>query len=156
ELMNYVLYETDQRFVPLEKEVAYIRSYIELEEIRYENRFNCNLAIAGNVQSTQVPPMLLLPFVENAFKHGINEESNNAWINIALDVTDGTLHFQLENSLPELSAGRKKNGKGIGIKNVKKRLALLYPGNHKLKCSKEEHYYRVELNINLDSNNEPS
>lgn len=153
DLMNYMLYETEYDFVPLEKEIDYIRSYIELEEIRYGSRFTCNLSLEGSIKEINVPPMILLPFIENAFKHGVNQESENAWITIFLSVSDGVLEFKLENSLAKFAISKKKrresNG-GIGIVNVKKRLELLYPNEHQLICTKKDDSYSVHLSINLN------
>lgn len=154
DLMNYMLYETEYDFVPLEKEIDYIRSYIELEEIRYGSRFTCNFSLEGSTKDINVPPMILLPFIENAFKHGVNQESENAWITIFLSITDGVLEFKLENSLAKFVTSKKSkresNG-GIGILNVKKRLELLYLNKHELVCTKKDDSYSIALTINLNT-----
>lgn len=154
DLMQYMLYETDQALVPLSKEIAYIKNYIELEEIRYDNRFTCNMSLSGDTKSAMIPPVILLPFIENSFKHGINKESKDSWITIFISVEDGELDFTLENSLPKdqnLSESERPKKGGLGIKNVKKRLKLLYPGSHTLETGKAGGQYRVSLHINLNS-----
>lgn len=156
DLMNYVLYETDQTFVPLEKEIAYIKNYIELEEIRYNDRFSCNFSLTGNTVNKKIPPMIFLPFVENAFKHGINQESKNTWINIHIAISDNLISFNLENSLPEFFSKSKHpyTKGGIGIKNVQKRLELLYPDNFVLTTQLKEQSYKAVVEIPANINNE--
>ncbi len=153
ELMSYMLYETNKPLIQLTREIDYIRNYISLEEQRYQDRFNCNLSIKGEINEVMVPPVMMLPFVENAFKHGINKESEGAWMNIDLKVEGEKLYFKLENSLPEQ---REVKGKGgLGIKNVERRLELLFPHGHTLRYGPESDRYAIELMIDLTKLNEP-
>lgn len=148
-LMSYMLYETNKPLIQLSQEVDYIRNYISLEEERYRDRFTCNLSVRGPVNEAKVPPMLLLPFIENAFKHGINQESSGAWINMELNISDRQLTFKVENSLAT-NVDMKSTRGGLGIKNVERRLELLYPGEHQLRYALLPDRYRVVLAINLD------
>lgn len=154
ELMSYMLYETNKPLIQLGREIDYIRNYISLEEQRYEDRFNCNLSIKGKVNEVKVPPMLVLPFIENAFKHGINKESTGAWMNIDLKVEEDKLYFNVENSLAVQEVDQTKNG-GLGIKNVERRLELLYPNGHTLEYGAEADRYRIALVIELKRLSQP-
>lgn len=146
ELMSYMLYDTRQNTVPLSKELNYIQNYIELEEVRYEGRFSCNVRMEGEVERVSLPPMLLLPFVENAFKHGVNTSSEGAWIYVQVKVNRGRLSFVVENSVGEKKSETKG---GLGIKNVKRRLRLLYPETHSLQYGETNEGYKITLEIDL-------
>lgn len=147
ELMSFVLYETDQERISLSKELKYIKNYIELEEIRYGDRFVCNLSIHGNTD-VLIPPLLMLPFIENSFKHGIKHESDRGWVNISVSIKEKKFIFKIENSIGEMALAH--NGQsGLGIANVKRRLELLYPGSHQLSYYKEEKQFKVKLEIDL-------
>lgn len=147
ELMSFVLYETDQERIQLSKELKYIKNYIELEEIRYGDRFVCNLSIHGNTE-VLIPPLLMLPFIENSFKHGIKHESDKGWVNINVSVAEKKFVFKIENSIGEIST-QNKGQNGLGIANVKRRLELLYPESHELSYSKSEKQFKVNLEIDL-------
>ncbi len=154
ELMSYMLYETNKPLIQLGREIDYIRNYIALEEQRYEDRFSCNLSIKGEVNKVKVPPVLMLPFVENAFKHGINKESEGAWMNIDLRVEKEKLYFVVENSLAAQKKVDTQKG-GLGIKNVERRLELLYPNGHTLNHGPGSDKYRIELMIDLTKLSQP-
>lgn len=146
ELMSYMLYDTKQSSVPLEKEINYVKNYIELEEIRFEGRFTCNLKVKGPFDQISVPPLLLLPFVENAFKHGVNTSSSGAWINVDVEIFDNQLSFCVENSVAVKTETTKG---GLGIENVKRRLELIYPERHKLRFSEKNDGFKVSLLLQL-------
>lgn len=146
ELMSFVLYESDQETIPLSTELKYIKNYIELEEIRYGDRFTCNLSIEGDT-GVRVPPLIILPFVENCFKHGIRHESGAGWINIRVSVVGRVLSFVSENSIAE--AGVNEQNGGLGIANVQKRLELLFPGRYQFSHGRNNNEYFVKLEIDL-------
>lgn len=146
ELMSYMLYETRRQYVTLTKEINYIKNYIELEEVRFGGRFTCDLNITGDTQ-LNIPPMLLLPFVENAFKHGVHTSSEGAWIKVVLEVDEHQLNFKVENSIGDREEGKKG---GLGIANVKRRLALLFPEKHKLKIEDQDNQYYISLTVDLE------
>jgi len=148
ELMSFVLYESDQETIPLSKELKYIKNYIELEEVRYGDRFTCNLSATGNTEIL-IPPLLMLPFIENSFKHGIRHESDKGWINIAAMVNGGLFVFKIENSLPD-APEENGNHHGLGIANVERRLDLLYPSKYKLNYGKSGNKFIVNLEITLN------
>lgn len=146
ELMSYMLYDTKQNIVPLTKELNYIKNYIELEEVRFEGRFTCNVGISGKLEQTNLPPLLLLPFIENAFKHGVNTSSSGAWINVNIDIENDNLNFSVENSV---GPKKKQTRGGLGIENVKRRLELLYPNKHELEFGESKKGYKINLSIEL-------
>lgn len=145
ELMSYMLYETQHQIVPIEKEITYIKNYIELEKIRFEGRFSCELDIE-NMSHLNIPPMLLLPFVENAFKHGVHTSSKDAWIKVGLRMEGKQLTFKVANSIGEKQNERKG---GLGIANLKRRLELLYPDKYVLDIQSSEDTFLISLKIEL-------
>ena len=149
ELMSYMLYETNKELIPISKEMDYIRNYVSLEEQRYGNRFKCSIKVKGSVRDIMIPPMLILPFIENSFKHGINQESEGAWIKIDLLVEGNKLVLEVKNSVVIQTEPPKMKG-GLGIKNVERRLELLYPKGFKLNYAhdKQEYHVRLELQLN--------
>ncbi|MFT3675566.1 MAG: histidine kinase [Chitinophagaceae bacterium] len=145
-LMRYILYETSQAHVPLNKEIGFIRDYIELENIRHDTNKQINFLFQGNATAYQVPPLLLLPFVENAFKHGLDQETGNGRIDIAILIEKDQLNLQVSNSLP---ADITTDATGVGLQNVRKRLELLFPNAHQLDIEKKEDEFRILLNLQL-------
>jgi len=146
EIIRYMLYETTPNFVPLSKELPYLKSYIELEKLRCEKtdgitvEFNC----ADNDRT--IAPLLFIPFVENAFKHSRIVDEEKAWISISLSSDDDRIHFSCKNSIPEQQFQKDKTG-GIGLENVRKRLELIYPNDHNLSIKIENRIYIVDLTI---------
>ncbi len=136
QLMRYMLYETQAPTVPLHKEVNHLHHYIELEKIRYQEGFQLIFQVKGELTSQQIPPLLLLPFVENAFKHGLNTQVAHAWIHIQLEVTPTQLHFLVKNnaSVPAIPPTQHQ---GLGLKNVRQRLNHLFANNYTLQINQE-------------------
>jgi len=150
DLMKYILYETNVPRVPLEKEIRHLHNYMELEKIRYKDNFDIFFKQRGDISKTSIAPLLLLPFVENAFKHGFSESMQNAWISIDVEVSDDTFSFSVENSLP-VNTKTSEIVTGLGLKNVMRRLDLLYPGSHELKIKNENNSYSVRLILQKSS-----
>lgn len=148
DLMRYMLYETRADKVPLKKEVQYLKNYIELEKMRFGDRFNVQFIVNGALNGQQIPPMLLLPFVENAFKHSLTEGENSAFIAIDLTIDTYNLSFKVENTIAKNKHSIKEAG-GIGLENVQKRLDLLFPKKHHLKILAEQDLYLISLRIPL-------
>ena len=152
ELMDYMLYQTSEAQVPLDREINYLRNYIALERIRYGNRLDISFNVSGDVGGYAIAPMLLLPFVENSFKHGVSGEIEAVWVTIDLKVKDGILSLKVENSKSpgsrQLTAGNYSEG--IGLKNVKRRLELLYGNQYELTITDEETSYLVDLRLTLN------
>ena len=149
EINRYMLYETEPDYVPLSKEVAYLHSYIELEKLRCENVSNIKFSVSPEIDSVKISPLLLIPFVENAFKHSRIVDESGAWIEINLSVESNKLLFKCENSIPDAAFIKDKTG-GIGLENVKRRLLILYPNKHELYISHQERKFIVDLKLHLD------
>lgn len=147
QLLRYILYECNKPFVPLEKELKLIRDYLALETIRYEQHLEIAVQFppAG---SAVIAPLLLLPFVENAFKHGASQMTENPWISLDVELHKQEFRMRLINGKPSV---QNKTTPGIGILNVRKRLELIYPDRHELLIDEQEEMYIVNLRIHLDT-----
>lgn len=148
-LMRYMLYETDEKKVSLEKEMEYIRGYTDLQLQRFGNNLTLRLDLQPTDQPYLIEPMLLIPFVENAFKHGTGWKEKSD-INIAMHTNAGRLHFEVNNYFEKLSDRNKDDTQGIGLQNVRKRLELLYGKNQSLEISSDGNRFIVHLQIKLD------
>jgi len=142
-LLRYMVDDANREQVSLEQEVNYLNNYIELQRLRSTDQLAVNFNVTGKISSTQIAPLLLLPFVENAFKYGI---SNNepASIDILLERNTTALIFSVSNRKIELG---ESDSTGIGINNVKRRLELLYPGKHNLEIQDKPDSYSIKLII---------
>jgi len=147
-LMRYMLYETGEQKVPLEKEVEYIQSYIDLQKQRFGKNLTVNAAFENIDGVEEIEPMLLIPFVENAFKHGTGI-IDKPEINISLTEKDTMLQFTVSNKFNNSVNETKDKNSGIGLNNVRRRLNLLYGKNHSLYISDKNGLFTVLLQINL-------
>ena len=145
DMMRYMLYKTDQPLVLLKDEIAFVKNYVEVEQIRYRSNIHISLDIQGVDEHTSIAPLLLLPFIENAFKHGIEEEVAKGYIAIRICKIANELVLEVENSMAQETPIRK----GLGLANVKKRLALLYPDKYTLTAQPNELIFYVNLSIQL-------
>lgn len=143
EMMRYILYEADQPSVPLSREITFLSDYIEVEKIRYQERIIIQYDVQDIRPVCRIQPLLLLPFVENAFKHGLEEETKNGFVHIVICQTDQDLTLQVSNSIPQ--AAKNAAVSGIGIRNVRKRLDILYPDRYQLDIHKTPELYEVTL-----------
>lgn len=147
QLMRYMLYESDVNKINLQKEIEYLENYIDLQKIRSTDNLQINLVKEGDIEAYYIEPMLLIPFVENAFKHGISN-LEDCKIDISVSVQHEKLVLKVSNRI----FTHKKaisNDKGIGLQNVKRRLKLLYPGKHELTLNNEDNTYYVVLKLFL-------
>lgn len=147
ELMRYMLYETDNKTVLLEKEINYIQNYIELQKLRLNNIENIFVNIHGDTRNKYIEPLLLISFIENAFKYGTDYKGNTR-VKIKIQIEGNILDFWVENRI-EKNVPDPENS-GIGIKNIKNRLKLLYPDSHILTIVEKDQNYSVHLNLKLD------
>ena len=143
-IMRYMLYDATTDKVLLEKEIEYLKSFIELERLRIRHRDFVDLTITGAVEERTIAPMLLIPFVENAFKHG-SKSMGVPGIKIKLAIEPDRITFEVSNFIPQSNHMLKDNSRGIGLINVKRRLNLLYPGKHRLEITQDDKMYRVTL-----------
>lgn len=149
-ILRYMLYECNTEEVPLKRDVEILQSYISLEKIRYEQRLDLSISITGNIQNQRIPPLLMLPLVENAFKHGTSETINDAWININLQVSAKKMVFKVSNSKPENTPEDSEQHFGkIGLSNVRKRLELLHNPANQLHVYEEDDLYVTILELDL-------
>jgi hypothetical protein len=148
DILRYMLYECNQPLVPLAKELKMIGDYIGLEKVRYGNRLDLHLDFPPGAKDFCIAPLLLLPFVENCFKHGISNMLDQPWLNLYVSLQGNTMTVQLVNSKP--AAGQPAHRPGIGIENVRRRLALLYPDKHELTITSEEEVFVVNLKLELE------
>lgn len=147
-LMRYMLYETDEAKVSLEKEEEYLRSYIDLQQQRFGKKVSIHTTFHQTDKNYFIEPMLLIPFVENAFKHGTGM-IDQAHISIDLKATNNVLRFMVQNKYNPQSEEVKDNASGIGLNNVARRLNLLYRNNHRMQIDKTTEHFTVSLEINL-------
>lgn len=154
ELMRYLLYETRKKRQTLENEILCIQNYLDLEKVRHDNTLEVNMSISGDIKDKKIAPILLLAFIENAFKHGVNKNIGYVKINISLVIKENFLYFTVSNPMPSEVTQTNHIGHsgGIGLKNVSKRLALGYDENDYELTLKEEQLtntFFVELKIRV-------
>ncbi len=146
-ILRFMLYECSAPSIAIRQEVKVIQDYIELEKLRYNQRVSVNFTTNIDHEDQHLAPLLLLPLVENAFKHGLSESRFTAAVNIDLSLNNGRLHFQVKNTVESPTVAVEK---GIGLPNVRRQLDLLYPQVHQLKINPGEDYFEVDLTIQLD------
>ncbi len=146
ELMRYMIYETSDSKVSIDKEFSYLESYIELQRLRFGNDIKIDFKHNLSSSPSSIEPMLLIPFVENAFKHGVGMVQNPS-IDIELNDDKKSLFFSVRNQVSKQNLEIKDESSGIGLANVRRRLELLYPDQHELKIDEKEDSYLVELTI---------
>ena len=150
ELMRYLLYGTKNQHQQLTNEIECIQNYVELERIRFNDTVKIDIQIKGNPDDRTIAPMLLIPFVENCFKHGANKNIGKTYIAIDIEITDTDLVFMVSNTMPQ-STEEPPNGSaigGIGLSNVKKRLELGYdPKDYHLSIYEKDNMFNVLLKL---------
>lgn len=147
EMMRYMLYETDNKAVSLEKEINYIKNYIDLQKLRLNNIENIFINIHGDTRNKSIEPMLLISFIENAFKYG-TDYKGTTYVKIKISIDDNILDFWIENRIENQI--KDPNNSGIGLKNIKNRLNILYPNAHQLTINQTDNKYCVHLNLKLE------
>lgn len=146
DLMRHMLYESDKEKVALEKEVEYLQNYIHLQQLRLPSEVQVNFQAEGELHGKTIAPMLFIPFVENAFKHGVDSRGGN--IQIKIQVKGNILSFDMMNRISQ--AQNKDTVSGIGLANVRKRLDLLYPSRYKLEYKETNGNFVVHLHLTLE------
>ncbi len=147
DMMRYVLNDGNKKFVFMEQELNYISNYIELQKMRLTSNVELLYDYEGSVEDKKIAPLVLIPFIENAFKHGVNSEENSR-IEIKISIMDTELHLYVKNNCVSIN-NNTLNKSGLGIENTKQRLQLLYPQSHTLKISKQDNCFIVNLNLNI-------
>lgn len=146
-LMRYMIAESSMPAISLANEIQLLKNYMNLEKSRIGERLDQSLSVDGNIDNKKIAPLLLLPFLENSYKHGVYDSPDPAWLTLDIAVTEDEMRFRLVNGKSNCSQSRAA---GIGLQNVKKRLALLYPGNHDLRISEDDDTYVVSLRLMLN------
>jgi LytS/YehU family sensor histidine kinase len=147
-MLRYVLYECEEKLVPLKKEIDYINDFIKLYSLKSSKPYNITTQYTIADNNLLVAPMLFIPFVENAFKHGHIEKHGNSFISIIVNATSSLIELEIENSQPKNAINKDAVG-GIGIENVKKRLSILYPEKHQLSILESSETFKIKLNLEV-------
>lgn len=151
EMMRYMLYECNEKRVPLSKEVNYIQNYLDLEALRQGKEVEINFDVYGEVTNQTIAPLMFIPFLENSFKHGLNHHISQGYVDIRLDVNQQMVRLRIENSKPDsVPLPEHPRSGGIGLVNVRRRLNILYPEHYELKIENEPNSYAVDLKLDLD------
>ena len=148
-LMRYFLYESQGNFIPLKKELAVVDNYIALQKLRSNEHLKVEIKKEGEIADQEIAPLLLITFLENAFKHGAKGSSGNAFISLLIQVQKNQLNFTIENNKGTVDDMEMKNYKGVGLENVKRQLELLYPGKHILNIKNPDDRFVVHCQLNL-------
>ncbi len=153
EMMRYMLYECNERRVPLRKEVQYIQNYLALERLRQGQNSKIEFELKGVINEQQIAPLMFTPFLENSFKHGLNNQLAHGYVRIRLDVEKQKVQLQIENSKPPMKPvmNHAKPSGGIGLVNVRRRLDLIYPDRYNLQVHDKPNTYTVNLELDLDN-----
>jgi len=153
EILRFSLYETNDEFIKLEKELSYLNQYVELESMRNSRRCKINLEQEGEVREVhQIPTLLLITLVENAFKYGVHATRHYSYVSIRTCIVSDKLEFVIGNSKPEQPAIKSKNPQktgGIGLANLNKRLQIYYPGDYLFEIKESEKEFLVTVKIPL-------
>ena len=152
DLLSYMLYECNVPRVSLEKELQLLKDYLDLEKIRYQSELKIYFDVQRRVNGKMIAPLLLIPFVENGFKHGLSKQINKPWINILVQIEDYSLIFEVENNKPKVNKTDETGyTEGIGLKNVRRRLDLIYGTQYELKVNNEDGLFSISLRLKLDN-----
>ncbi len=153
-MLQYIIQECDRSYMPLEGEIKMIQDYISLEKIRYGNQMGIDIKIEGDPQNKLIAPLLMIPLVENSFKHGVSKMINNQAVKVEIKISDDFLFFSIVNNKPAQVEDNGINGH-VGLKNVKHRLQLLYPGKHELNIASKSEIFSVWMKVRLFDNRLP-
>jgi len=149
-LLRFMIYESNVPKIPLTKEMELLQNYTSLEQIRYGDRLDISINVSGDIEKYQIAPLLLLPLLENAFKHGTSQQIEQCWISLDLSMEGDILRFKLLNSIDPDYHEEITNNKGIGLNNVIQRLQLLYKDKYQFNTIRLEEVYVVNLNLNIE------
>jgi two-component system, LytTR family, sensor kinase len=148
-MMDYMLYESEDAMVYLKKDIENIQNYIEIERIRQGNNAVINFQVLGDMSSQKIVPLLLLPLIENGFKHGINKQINDAFLDIAIAVHLRSVELKVTNNYKNVDASDENQRSGIGLNNLNRRLELFYPGKYELSTARVDSRFEAFLKVDL-------
>lgn len=152
DIMRYVLYQANEQQVDLKKEIDFAENYVDLQRIRYQDKYKISFEVTGQIGDQKVAPLLFIDFIENAFKHGLERRFNDGFVAVKFQVEQKHIALNVTNSKgqndeDQLSENSKR--KGIGLQNVQRRLDLIYGASHQLKISETEEIFEINLSIQL-------
>ncbi len=150
QMMRYMVYDCNHDLVPLEKEIEYMRNYISLEKLRLNNEIPIEFEVQGEVSNKKIVPLLLIPFLENAFKHGVANNNKDTWVKAVLNGNQNQVSLTVSNSKLQLNGSAASTDHGIGLENVRKRLELNYPKKHQLNIVDQDLKYTATLHLVLN------
>lgn len=153
DFLRYSVYEVNTKYIPLSQEIEYLKNYISLQQLRFDNRLELSFSTNGIIENQVIEPFLILPFIENSFKYCLDDASSPAWITISITASTEWLVIKIENSLPTdfpNNTNTENPYSGVGISNVKRRLELLYPDQHILTVKNEGDSFFVSLKIKIN------
>jgi LytS/YehU family sensor histidine kinase len=148
DMLRYQLYEVKGTRIPIEKELSYLKDYVDLQKLRKDENYSVEFNCSPEVKGFSIEPLLLIPFVENAFKHISHKTCSANFVKLDMSRSNGHFNFMIENS-KEAERTTELHG-GIGLNNVKRRLELLYPEKHELLINNKEDSYKVDLKLKID------
>ncbi len=149
DLLRYQLYDCSSPTIEIEKEITFLKDYIRLQELRKDKNYEVDVKVGGDVKDFQITPLLLIAFVENAFKHISHHNNGKNFVHVNMNRSNGTFQFMVENSKEDHEKNTDPAG-GIGLANVKRRLELQYPDKHELIIKNDRNRFRVELELKLE------
>lgn len=151
DLLRFMIYESQAEFIPLTQEIKAIKNYVELEKFRFGDEMDISLSFSGDLEGILIRPLLLLPLMENCFKHGAGDELDQKWISLDLNVEKDLMHFNLSNSRNPESTNRDIPGEssGVSLQNVRRRIELYYPGKHTFMIKDDGEIFHIKLELNL-------
>ncbi len=150
DMLRFMLYEGNQALVSLSKELKMVQDYISLEKIRYDDHLDVHIDLPRDTENLHIAPLLLLPLVENCFKHGTSNMLEQPWLSLHIHMEGTVMHMKLINGKPVQWKEKPVEHTGIGIKNVRARLELLYPGKHTLTITDDPDVFVVNLQLELE------
>jgi len=150
EILDYILYRCDEKRVMLSEDLINLKNYLNIERIRYSDKLKLNVNLPKETGQLKIAPLIILPFIENAFKHGVSHFPGVAFVNIIFKIVGKNLIFYIENSKNELVKMEENYSKGIGLVNVRKRLDLMYPGKYILSIDEQAETFSVNLTLELE------
>ncbi len=150
DLLRFMIYESQSDFIPLKQEIQLLKNYVELEKFRYGDDIDISLNFSGDIEGKMIRPLLLLPLLENCFKHGTGKDVEQKWISLDLNVDGDEMNFNLTNSRSsEYDEEYRNNPKGVSLTNIKRRIELYYPGEHTFMVKEDGEIFLVKLELRL-------
>jgi sensor histidine kinase YesM len=150
-LLRFMIYESRHDFIPLGEEIKLLHNYIDLEKLRYGQELDMSVTFTGDLENKLIRPLLLLPLIENSFKHGMSQQLEKKWIQLVMSVDQNNFYFKLANSKDpnQVKTEVKGKSKGIGLENVRRRLELLYPGKYKMEVLDQDDVFLIDISLEI-------